>query len=261
MENTMEKPMENKMMLEPAPSGKTSAVLAAPEKPTDRIVLLCHGFMSSKESGTNRQLTDRLLPLDIATLRFDLFGHGESDGPFEKLTLSRCLAQGEGLLRWCKENGYARIGVVGSSFGGLVAIHLAANHPELLAVGLKCPVSDYPPIWRERLGEAGIEFWKKNGLLSFATPEGKARLEYPFYEDIVKYDSYRDAGRIQSPALIIHGEADEDVPVAQSRHLFEILSSRKEMEVLPGADHAFSNPADFEKMVDRITGWMADHLR
>ncbi|HZR46099.1 MAG TPA: alpha/beta hydrolase [Candidatus Manganitrophaceae bacterium] len=252
--------MEEKIVLEPVPSEKTSVVVAAPERPTDRIVLLCHGFMSSKESSTNRRLTDRLLPLNIATLRFDLFGHGESDGPFEKLTLSRCLAQAEGLVQWCGKNGYTRLGLVGSSFGGLVAVHLAAGHPELLAVGLKCPVSDYPPIWRQRLGEAGIEFWKQSGLLSFATPEGKARLEYAFYEDLLKYDSYRDAGKIRSPALIIHGEADEYVPFDQSRHLFETLPSRKEMEGVPGADHAFSNPADFEKMVNRITGWMADHL-
>ena len=252
--------MEKKIVLEPVPSEKTSAVLAAPEKGTGRIVLLCHGFMSTRESSTNRKLTARLLPGDIATLRFDFFGHGESDGPFEKLTLSRCLAQAEGLLQWCKENGYTRIGLAGSSFGGLVAIHLAANHPELLAVGLKCPVSNYPPIWNERLGEAGVDFWKKSGLLSFATPQGKARLEYPFYEDLLKYDTYRDAGKIQSPALIVHGEADEYVPFDQSRDLFQALSAPKEMEAVPGADHAFSNPEDFEKMADRITRWLAGHL-
>lgn len=252
--------MEKKIVLEPVPSEKTSVVLATPEKEGDRIVLLCHGFMSTKESSTNRKLTGRLLPRGIATVRFDFFGHGESDGPFEKMTLGRCLAQAEGLLRWCEENGYVRIGLVGSSFGGLVAIHLAANHPEILAVGLKCPVSDYPPIWHERLGDAGIDFWKKSGLLSFATPEGKARLEYSFYEELLNYDTYRDAGKIRSPTLIVHGEADEYVPFDQSRLLFKALPSVKEMEAVPGADHAFSNPDDFEKMADRIARWLTDRL-
>jgi pimeloyl-ACP methyl ester carboxylesterase len=252
--------MEKKIVLEGSPSEKTSAVLAISERPTDRLILLCHGFMSSKESSTNRALTERLLPQNIATLRFDLFGHGESDGPFEKLTLSRCLSQAERLLTWCKENGYLQIGLVGSSFGGLVAIHVAAKYPELFAIALKCPVSDYPPIWRARLGEGGMAFWKKSGMLSFSTPEGKARLEYSFYEDLLKYNTYRDAAQIQSPTLILHGEADEYVPFDQSLRLFDTLRlthDRKKMEAIPGADHAFSKPEDFEKMIEQITEWIA----
>lgn len=251
--------MEKKIVLELVSSEKTTAVLATPERPTDRVILLCHGFLSSRESNTNRALTGRLLPKNTATLRFDLFGHGESDGPFEKLTLSRSLRQTEGILQWLKQEGYARIGLVGSSFGGLVAIHTAARHPDLFAVGLKCPVSDYPPLWRARFGEAGMKQWKEDSIVSFMTPEGKVRLEYSFYEDLLKYDTYRDAAKIQNPTLIVHGEADEYVPFDQSLRLFDTLrltNDRKKLEALPGANHEFSNPADFEKMIQRITDWI-----
>src|SRR3990167_7414448 len=129
--------METKVTLEIVPGAKTSMVLAAPKKGSGRVALLIHGFMSSKESATNRALTERLLPQNIATCRFDLFGHGESDGPFQQLTLTRCLDQTDGVLQWLKQNGFSRIGLVGSSFGGLVAIHTAARHPDLFAVGLK----------------------------------------------------------------------------------------------------------------------------
>jgi len=255
--------MEKKMVLEQVPPEKTAAVLSAPDTKTERLVLLCHGFMSSKESSTNRALTGRLLPLNIATLRFDLFGHGESEGPFEKLTLSRCLSQTEGLLQWCKENGYLQIALVGSSFGGLVAIHTAARHPELFSVALKCPVSDYPPLWRARLGEAGMKAWKESGRLSFATPEGKIRLEYSFYEDLLKYDTYREAAKIQSPTLIVHGEADEYVPFDQSLRLFDTLrltNDRKKLEAIPGANHEFSNLDHFNRMLDRLCLWLSQNL-
>lgn len=251
--------MERKLEWNLVDGEKTSAVLATPEGPTDRAILLCHGFLSSKESSTNRALTQRLLPKNMATLRFDFFGHGESDGPFEKLTLSRCLRQTEGIVQWLKQEGYRRIGLVGSSFGGLVAIHTAARHPDLFSVGLKCPVSDYPPLWRARFGEAGMKQWKENGTMSFMTPEGKVRLEYSFYEDLLKYDTYRDAAKIQSPTLIVHGEADEYVPFDQTLRLFDTLRlthDQKKLEAIPNANHEFSTPADFEKMIQKITDWI-----
>lgn len=256
--------MERKIELKLIDNQVTSAVLAEPERPTPVAVLLCHGFMSSKESGTNRTLTGQLLSKGIALCRFDFFGHGESDGPFEKLTLTGCLAQTEGMIGWLRGNGYSRIGLVGSSFGGLVAIQTAAAHPDLFALALKCPVSNYPPIWRERLGEAGMAHWKESGLLSFATPQGKARLEYAFYEDLLQYNTYGAAARIQSPTLIVHGEADEDVSFDQSLRLFDTLrlpNHQREIAPIPGADHEFSKPDDFKRMTDLIEGWILDHTR
>lgn len=255
--------MEEKSTLELVSGRKTSAVLAVPDRPTAHAVLLCHGFMSGKESGTHRALTPRLLSKKIAACRFDLFGHGESDGPFARLTLSDCLEQTDAMLRWLREKGFTKIALVGSSFGGLIGIHIAAKHPELFAVALKCPVSDYAPIWRTQLGETGMNHWKESGLLAIATPNGKARLEYSFYEDLLKYDTYRAAAQIKSPTLIVHGEADEYVPFDQSLRLFDTLrlpNDQREMEPIPGANHEFSKPEDFDRMVGRIERWIVDRL-
>jgi len=248
--------MEKKIELELIPGERTALVLAKPEQPTEHLVMLCHGFMSSMESSTNLALTEKLLSKGIATCRFDFFGHNESSGAFQEMTLTRCLAQAEGILRWSTQQGYGRHSLVGSSFGGLIAILLAARHPDFCAVALKCPVSDYPEIWQSRLGEGGMNQWQKSGILSFATFDRKARLEYPFYEDLLKYDTYRDATLIRSPTLIVHGDADVDVPADQSKQLFEQLQSKKEIEIIPGAGHDFSRPDDFHRMVTRISAWL-----
>lgn len=248
--------MEKKIDLELTPGELTAVVLAEPDQPTAHLVMLCHGFMSSKESSTNLALTERLLPNGIATCRFDFFGHNESSGVFQEMTLTRCLDQAEGILRWSTQQGYRKYSLVGSSFGGLVAILMAARHPTLCAVALKCPVSDYPAIWLSRLGEGGMKQWRESGILSFATFEGKARLEYPFYEDLLKVDTYREAALIQSPTLIVHGDADIDVPVDQSKHLYDTLQSKKEIEIIPGAGHDFSRPEDFDQMIGRIAAWL-----
>src|SRR5438094_1947784 len=104
-----------------------SGILAKPAGGTDRLAVLCHGFLSNKNSATNRALTAILLPQGIATLRFDFFGHGDSEGPFEKLTVGIAVQQTLAALGLAGSRGYRKIGLVGSSFGGLVALLAAAE--------------------------------------------------------------------------------------------------------------------------------------
>jgi pimeloyl-ACP methyl ester carboxylesterase len=250
---------EQTVKLDFSPNETTVAVLAVPPKETKKIVLLIHGFMSNKESETNLELTKRFLAKGIATVRLDLFGHGESSGPFQKLTLSRCLHQVEGLIAWIKEKGYEEISMVGSSFGGLIAIHTAAKHKDLISLALKCPVSNYPPLWHDRLGRGGMDGWKRDDLFTFIFDDQKARLEYSFYEDLLKANTYSDAAHIKTPTLIVHGDADDDVPVDQSIRLFDTLRLArpdKELVLISGADHGFEKPADFGQMIDKIENWV-----
>ncbi len=238
---------------------KTVFVLATPASPTKKIVLLIHGFLSHKDSETNLSLTTFFLEQGIATIRLDLFGHGESDGPFLNLSLSRCLTQVTGLIGWIKKNGYEKIAIVGSSFGGLIAIHTAASHPEIVTLALKCPVSNYPPLWHDPLGEDGMADWKERGSFSFVSDGKKVKLGYDFYADLLKYNTYRDVARIAVPTLIVHGDADDDVPVDQSIRLIETLllpASKKRLDMISGADHMFEKPADFNQMVKQISEWV-----
>jgi len=247
--------MEKTIELKINPENKIAMVLAEPSIPSGKIVLLCHGFMSSKESSTNLLLTEKLLAENIATCRFDFYGHGADGHPFQEMTLGHCLNQAEEVISWIAQSDYSKVGLIGSSYGGLVAILLAARHPEILVLGLKCPVSDYPPLWQALLGQAGMAAWEKDGILNFASPEGRARLNYAFFEDLLSADAYKAAAAIRSPTLIVHGDADEDVPVEQSERLYRTLETKKKFEKMAGADHPFTKEEDFELMIDRLLRW------
>ncbi len=67
---------------------RVAAILTIPHGGTDKISILCHGFLSSKTSSTNNALTRMLIDQGIATFRFDFFGQGESEGPFDQITIS-----------------------------------------------------------------------------------------------------------------------------------------------------------------------------
>jgi len=241
--------------------GEISGTLCRPAAEARSGVVLCHGFLSDAQSSTNLALTRSVTAKGVAAVRFDFWGHGKSKGDFAELTITRCVDQLERVLAWFKTQGIRKVGLVGSSFGGLVVLSVAENHPELRMIGLKCPVSDYAPLWDARLGEAGMAGWREKGETSILNAEGKrARLSYAFYEDILRHDVYAAARQIRIPALIIHGDADQDVPADQSRRLKEAFSGQAILEILPGADHNFSKPEDFQKMLERIAAWSIEKL-
>ena len=61
----------------------TPAILAEPSTPTHLGVILCHGFLSDKQSRTNRRLTELLIPQGITTLGLEhsSAGHRSGQGP------------------------------------------------------------------------------------------------------------------------------------------------------------------------------------
>ncbi|MFZ1805415.1 MAG: hypothetical protein WAU05_15910, partial [Nitrospira sp.] len=91
---------------------RVTAILTVPDGGTDKIAILCHGFLSSKTSSTNNALTRMLIDQGIATFRFDFFGQGESEGPFEQVTTSLAVEQAQKSVDLMRERGYRLIGLM-----------------------------------------------------------------------------------------------------------------------------------------------------
>lgn len=236
---------------------RIAAILTEPNGQTDRAALLCHGFLSSKNSSTNKALTRNLIEAGLATLRFDFFGHGESDGPFEHLTTSLAVGQAMAALDWLKATGYRRLGLMGSSFGGLVSLLTAAQRQDLRCLALKCPVVDFAEELRLEFGDAELETWKTSGTIpNILGGPARIKLAFTFYEDCLDRIAYEPATRIIAPTLIVQADADEHVPLHQSRRLFEALAGHKQLEMIPGADHQFTKGEDFKRMTALITNWL-----
>ena len=253
--------MEQSLTFHDSAGHRTEAILAAPDTPTDRLVVLCHGFLSNKNSTTNKTLTRLLLEQGIATLRFDFFGQGDSEGPFEQITLTTAIDQAHSALNLVAEKGYRRLGLMGSSFGGLVAILVAARQTDLKALALKCPVADFPETLRLEFGDERMAHWKQcNEIPNVAGGPRPVPLKYHLYEDCLTYDAYKAAESIQAPTLIVQGSCDELVPLHQSQRLIDAIGGDTRLEVLTGADHGFTKGTDFRRMTTMIADWMIKHL-
>lgn len=253
--------MEHSLTFHDSVGHRTSGILACPDKPTDRLVVLCHGFLSNKNSTTNKTLTRLLLEHGIATFRFDFFGQGESEGPFEQITLTTAIDQARSALDLMGTKGYRRLGLTGSSFGGLVSILVAARRPDLLALALKCPVADFPETLRLEFGGERMAHWRQfNEIPNVIGGSRPIPLQYHLYEDCLTYDAYKEAESIRAPTLIVQGDCDELVPFHQSRRLIDAIRVDKRLEVLTGADHGFTKSEDFRRMVTLIVDWLTKHV-
>jgi len=239
---------------------RVSGFLSSPVQSRGTVVL-CHGFLSNKHSTTNKTFTRLFNERGFTTFRFDFFGHGESDGRFEDITVSMALGQAKAAVDFIAARGHGPIGLVGSSFGGLVAILTAADLPMISCLGLKCPVVDFAEELRLEFGVEELARWKDTDTVpDIHGGSNRIRLNYHLYEDSLQRVAYEPAARITAPTLIVQGDCDELVPLHQSRRLMEALQGPKRLNLLPGADHQFSRGEDFLTMTTAITDWLVLHL-
>ncbi|BCA56305.1 alpha/beta hydrolase [Nitrospira sp. KM1] len=240
---------------------RIEGVLSRPSEHGSPIVILCHGFLSDKNSTTNKTLTRLLGERGIATCRFDFFGQGESEGLLENITVSLAVAQAEAAVEYVLEQGHRCIGLAGSSFGGLVGILTVSQRDDVACLALKCPVVDFAEELRLEFGPDELVRWKNTDTVPpLARGGDRVRLKYDLYEDSLKHDAYKAATGIKVPTLIVQGERDELIPLHQSRKLIESLGGVKRMDLLPNANHRFTDAADFNAMTASITAWLDTHL-
>ena len=224
------------------------------------VAVLCHGFSTGKHSRTGVALEGILNEAGVAAFRFDLFGHGDSGGDIADLTISEAVDDVLSALELVRRRGYGRLGLMGSSFGGMASVLAAPASPDLRCLALKSPVSDYLGRLIADRDRKSLKEWRDHGFLTLTDDEGRSlRLNFSFYEDAETARGYESAPGIKVPTLIVHGEADETVPVMQSRRLVALLP-QGELEVLAGADHRYSRKMDFDHMLRRISGFLIDHL-
>ena len=206
------------------------------EKP---VIILAHGHSSNKKTKSFTLLNQLLQEKGFSTFRFDFSGHGESEGKFEDTTVSVAANDIISAIQYLKSQGYTKIGLVGSSFGGIASIIAASKSKDLFVLVLKSPVSNYADLifWRG----ISTEDWKRKGYRDYSTKKGMLKLNYSFYEDAQILNGYVAGKKITVPTLIVHGNSDQDVPVEQSIALAKVIYESK-LHIIEGADHTYTNP-------------------
>lgn len=129
------------------PNGRYNlfGVFHKPDTPRiDSCIVLCHAFGEEKLwshrvfVNFSREAARR----NVAVLRFDFMGHGDSDGHSEQATIDTCLSDIDAALREAQHlcPNLTSLGLLGARFGGTLAILFAT------ARKLSAPIMLWEPI-------------------------------------------------------------------------------------------------------------------
>lgn len=216
--------------------------------PRPELVVLGHGVTANKDRPFLLTLATALASAGYETIRFSFSGNGQSQGIFQ----DSCPSKEVGDLHSVLQAFPGRHAIyIGHSMGGAVGlmglsqglklhrfISLAGMvHPHLFAqteFGDVCP--DSPTGW----------MWGK--------PD--CPLSRKFLDDMEAIGTLLPvAALVEVPMLIIHGTADDVVPVEHSR---ELVQANPEISLIemPETDHMFSDNASDLLMAQHVIQWL-----
>ena len=212
-----------------------------------RPLLLLHGWGTSLE--TFAQLTGDLQRFFRITA-FDFPGHGGSDMPPATWAVDDFVAL---TVEVMTALGIERPSILGHSFGGRVAIKLAADHPDRVDRLVLVDAAGVPP--RRTFGRAVRRVASRTANLlgrrlggpgqavrgaivrRIASPDylnaGQLR---PTFLAVIREDLRPALSRIQAPTLLVWGESDDDTPLGDARAMEKLIPNAR-LLVLKNAGH------------------------
>jgi len=224
------------------PGGALAMALHLPESPARvAAVVACHGLNASKDSDKYLRLGDALPAAGFALARFDFRGCGESSGVEEETTIVSRMEDVEAVVAFLARHPRldGRVGLLGSSLGGFVALQVAARRPGLPIVTWNAPAS---------LTELANDDLRENRGLGVAFA-----LEYAT-------GRYALAPADLPCHLIVHGEADDVVSLEHGVALHERAAEPCDFVIIPNADHRLTDPTHRAQAIALAVAWFLRFL-
>lgn len=217
-------------------------------------VIFSHGFGGNYQVGT--QYAEAFAGKGYVVYCFDFCGGSpgsRSDGSTLDMSIFTEQADLEAVIHMMQEQPVVdekNIFLMGTSQGGAVsAITAAANKEEIKGAILLYPAFVLVDRTKEQFENA--EDIPDTYDLMWMTV-GRA-----YAENLLDYDIYEAISAYDKDVLLIHGDADNIVPLFYSEKAVETYDSAR-LEVLPGAGHGFSGE-DARQAIDWILEYLDAH--
>jgi len=203
---------------------------ALPDK--DEPVVVVFNGNAGTRAGRAR-LGAKLVERGTGVLLWDYRGYGGNSGRPTEHGLARDARAARDLLdRYANDH---PIVYFGESLGAGVAVELAVARPPVVLI-LRSPFTS--------LADTGAVHYP------FLPVRSLLRDRYPSLDRI---------GNVTAPVLVIAGDADSIVPVAQSRRLFEAVTGQKQLKVIAGADHNDAALLDGAELIEAVVSFVRAH--
>lgn len=207
---------------------------------------ICHGMLSDRGSPKHQAIAEALAARGLLTLRFDFTGRGESEGAIEEISYDGQLGDLTSAVAFLRRR-IQPISLVGSSMGGAVALLYAAGDPAVARLAVVATVGRPAEVLEGLGGDEVDRQLREQGTFELAGH----RLGPGLVESSRRVDVVGAARAFDRPLLLIHGELDDVVPLAQAEELARV-APRAELVVIPGGDHMLRD--------DGLQRWLAQRI-
>lgn len=218
------------------------------------MAIIFHGFTANRNTSLLKEITNSLRDENIASVRFDFNGHGDSDGKFENMTVLNEIEDANAILNYVKTDPHVRnIYLVGHSQGGVVTSMLAGLYPDLIKkVVLLAPAATLKS-----------DALKGNTQGVTYNPDHiPDRLPFKdltlggFYLSIAQQlPIYEVSAQFTKPVCLIHG-TDDTVVSPNASKKYDQIYQNSTLHLIEGANHCFSD--NYQKNAVNLT---ADFLQ
>jgi hypothetical protein len=238
-------------------------------------VVLCHGFGGSCRGAGHPELAKALEQAGYVVLRFDFRGCGQSEGRRGDVIVDEEIADlrhAIDFLTMQPSVDAARIGVIGASLGGSVAVEVAASDPRVkicvangsVGNGERRYRAQYPDDAAWQAFRTKLDTAKRNetmlnrfdivhiperdraGLPPGAIMEFTAATAQSLLDSCPERVVRQLAPR---PLLLVHPRGDGVVPYQESEALAKAAGANAELHIIEGSAHFGSGSAEIVRLV------------
>ena len=229
-------------------------------------VLLLHGFASSRDEVGDmyKRLAASLADQGIASLRIDFRGWGDSAGGMENSTVDGQVADAEAAYNYLSDLDFVdheRIGLVGFSLGGGIAVYTAGEHPAWFkSMALWSTFGDLHDVFLDELGQDNFDTAAKDGKVTIDLGFRTVTLNNGFFDSLDDYDTAAEFANYRGAFMVIAGSADGSSGFLDW-YRDHAQGDLKASFLVKGADHIYNVLTDDQTnsnaVIDKTAAWFA----
>ena len=219
-----------------------------------KIVILCHGLTSNKESNGFNLLVRKLEEEKINSFRFDFRSLGESSGDFINMTPQKEVSDLRTTVEYLIRLGYEEMIILGTSFGGsIVSLFDYEKYDCIKGIILWYSALDYMVFTDNNsfFSKENKDIVDKCGYFEMTNRNNDSfKLGKELYKEVYNLVPYKNIIDLEIPILFVHGLNDEIVPYELSIKVSKMCKMAK-LELIENGNHSFkSDISTLNKAVD-----------
>jgi dipeptidyl aminopeptidase/acylaminoacyl peptidase len=232
------------------------------------VVLMCHGFAGNK-SGRYRiyvSLAQELAKAGIASLRIDFRGSGDSEGDFSEMTIETEVSDVLKALEFLNSHPQvdnSRIGLLGNSFGGAIAVLSAKRYEKIKSLVLLASIFNSQQ-WRQKWEKLHSKDSEVNIVEEMMRAYDGNVPGKGFYKSFFNLDVEPHLPSLQSvPLLLIHSEADDRVSITEAENYVRCRKNamaETQFIKLNKCGHDFSHFDERSVAISKSVDWFSKTL-